>query len=161
MSNHKATPEQWSADRYDWSKADTEAMTGDSAFRCILELRDRVMALEAQGRNYPETPDSSTPPLVATDEELRAAWSAPGTNLDAFRAIYDLGVAHGQARSQKVAELAPVAGGLVKRVDDVISDETGHVATIEARAAILEVARWMREQGFKNAAHLLEQEAGR
>jgi len=34
------------ADRYDWSKADTEAMDGDPAFRCILELLARVEALE-------------------------------------------------------------------------------------------------------------------
>jgi hypothetical protein len=50
MNNYEATPEQWKADRYDWSKAGSEAMTGDSAFRCILELRARVEALEAQGR---------------------------------------------------------------------------------------------------------------
>jgi hypothetical protein len=62
MSNHKATPEQWKADKYDWSKADTEAMDNDSAFRCILELRSRIEQLEAQA-NHPVIPDSSTPPL--------------------------------------------------------------------------------------------------
>jgi hypothetical protein len=46
MTEHKATPGQWAADRYDWAHADTEAMDGDSAFRCILELRSRVEALE-------------------------------------------------------------------------------------------------------------------
>jgi hypothetical protein len=72
------------------------------------ELRARVEALEAQASNYPETPDSSTRPPVATDEELRVAWNVPGTNLDAFRAIYDLGVAHGLARSREVAKPANV-----------------------------------------------------
>jgi hypothetical protein len=42
MTGYKATPEQWKADKYDWSKADTEAMDNDSAFRCILELRARA-----------------------------------------------------------------------------------------------------------------------
>jgi hypothetical protein len=31
----------------------------------------------------------------------------------------------------------------------------------EARAAILEVAKWLREQGWIGATDLLEQEAGR
>jgi hypothetical protein len=62
---YKATPEQWKADKYDWSKADTEAMDGDSAFRCILELRSRIELLEAQARNYPAILNSSTPPPVA------------------------------------------------------------------------------------------------
>jgi len=49
-------PEQFTTCRYDWSKADTEAMEGDPAFRCILELRtarrpkppsDKELALNA------------------------------------------------------------------------------------------------------------------
>jgi hypothetical protein len=117
MNNHKATPEQWKADKYDWSKADTEAMTGDSAFRCILELQARVVALEAQAGNYPAIPDSSTPPPVATDEDLGKTYrNSVGCNLDRYRAIYNLGVAHGQASSREVAEPAPVAGVLARRI---------------------------------------------
>jgi hypothetical protein len=51
MTEHKATLGQWSADRYDWARADTEAMDGNSAFRCIMELRSRVEALEASDTN--------------------------------------------------------------------------------------------------------------
>jgi hypothetical protein len=133
---------------------------------CILELRSRIEQLEAQASNYPAIPDSSTPPPVATDEELRAAWNVPGTNLDAFRVIYNLGVAHGQASSREVAEPAPVAGGLVERVklaiDSALYDEDDH-QWHEARAAILEVAKWLREQGTPASgwAMRLEQEAGR
>jgi len=54
MNDFKATPEQWKADKYDWSKADTEAMECDSAFRCILELRSRIEQLEAQANRIPE-----------------------------------------------------------------------------------------------------------
>lgn len=63
MTEHKATPGQWNADRYDWARADTEALDGNSAFRCIMELRSRVEALEAAAKpaesNYPAEPDSS------------------------------------------------------------------------------------------------------
>jgi hypothetical protein len=169
MDNYKATPEQWFADRYDWSKADTEAMTGDSAFRCVLELRDRVEALEAQAGNLKGSLTSSTPPPVATDEELGKAWDAAGvggTYSDCLRTIYNLGVAHGllQARSQELAEPAPVAGGLVERITLAIDrapfDEGDHLWD-EARAAILEVARWLGERGGNQAAILLRREAGR
>jgi hydrogenase maturation factor len=50
MTEHKATPGQWNADRYDWARADTEALDGNSAFRCIMELRSRVEALENDRR---------------------------------------------------------------------------------------------------------------
>jgi hypothetical protein len=159
MTGYKATPEQWEADRYDWSKAGSEAMTGDSAFRCILELRARVEALEAQGNHIGDI-NKMVPPPVATDEELGETWdTAPGgTSVASRRAIYNHGIEHGQAGSREVAEPAPVAGGLVERVksaiDSVSLDE-------EARAAILEVARWMQQQGWQAAGEWLEVEAGR
>ena len=69
-----------------------------------------------------------------------------------------------QARSREVAAPAPVVGGLMERVklaiDSALYDEDDHQWN-EARAAILEVATWLREQGWKEAADLLEQEAGR
>lgn len=36
----------------------------------LHDLLARVAKLEAQASNYPEIPDSSTPPPVATDEEI-------------------------------------------------------------------------------------------
>jgi len=180
---YKATPEQWA-----------EAGAFASATRaCILELRARIEQLEAQANH---SPGATKMAPVATDEELKAMWNVPGTNLEVFRAVYDLGVAHGsreatdeelddtwhkttggtflarrravydlgvahgQAGSREVAEPAPVAGGLVERVRlaifSVSLDE-------EARAAILEVAKWLREQGTPASgwAMRLEQEAGR
>jgi hypothetical protein len=127
---------------------------------CILELRARVEALEAQGRNYP---DSSTPPPVATDEELMDTVSKAGTSwIQGLRASYNLGVTHGQAGSREVAEPAPGAGGLVERVADMISNgDDGHHWHDQARAAILEVARWLRSHDINGSAKVLEQEAGR
>ena len=159
MNDLKAAPEQWKADKYDWSKADTEAMDNDSAFRCILELRSRIERLEAQASNYLAIPDSSTPPPVATDEELRDIWDCAFD----LRAIYNLGVAHEAARWREVAEPAPVAEGLVASVAySITEDSDGPInCKNEARAAILELATWLREQGCDEAANLLEQEAWR
>ena len=58
---------------------------------------------------------------------------------------------------------APVAGGLMERVAYAITgDSDGPINwKNEARAAILEVAKWLREQGLIIDADLLEQEAGR
>jgi hypothetical protein len=77
MNNHKATPEQWKADKYDWSKADTEAMDNDSAFRCILELRARVEALEAQAGSQ-EVAEPA--PVAGEAEELVAELRAMATD---------------------------------------------------------------------------------
>jgi len=158
MTNtYKATPECW-----EWQEKWASKEVPDEDSSCFLELRARVEALEDQASNYPAILDSSIPPTVATDEDLRAAWNVPGTNLDAFRAIYNLGIKHGQASSREVAAPAPVAGGLVERVKLAIEiaefDLHAHQWD-EARAAILEAAKWLREQAL-TAAALLEQEAG-
>ena len=68
-----------------------------------------------------------------------------------------------QASSREVAEPAPVAVELVERVklaiDSALYDEDEHQWN-EARAAILEQATWLREQGLEGVAALIEQEAG-
>jgi hypothetical protein len=110
MNDFKATPGQWD---------ELEGWAGHgSTVACILELRARVEALEAHANHIGDS-NKMVPPPVATDEELRAAWNVPGTNLDAFRAIYNLGLEHGQAGSRKMAEPAPVARGLV---DELVVD---------------------------------------
>jgi hypothetical protein len=157
MTGYKATPHKW---------RELEEFSSDDANACILELRARVEALEAQGRNYPETPDSSTPPPVATDEELRDIVALASTLGQARRAIYDLGIEHGLAFSREVAEPAPVAGELVERVKLAIDraqfDEDEHQWD-EARAAIFEVAAWLDTRGQHGCSLWLreELEAGR
>jgi hypothetical protein len=97
MNDFKATPEQW------------EQLQGwaghGSTVACILELRDRVAKLEAQAGNLKGSLTSSTPPPVATDEELNKIWNFEDTWKGGLRAVYYLGVAHGQAGSREVAEL--------------------------------------------------------
>jgi len=155
MTNHKATPEQWK--KVEESAAPSAVVTGGSTDSCILKLRARGEALEAHG-NHIGNSNKMVPPPMATDEDLRAIWYSAYDLGQALRAIYDLGVAHGQACSREVAEPAPVAGALVKRVrlaiDSVSLDE-------ESRAAILEVVRWLRERHWVDAPDALEQEAGR
>jgi hypothetical protein len=156
MSNYKATVKQWEQVGK-WSNRDQS-----STDACILELRDRVQALETQANHFVDVPKMVS---AATDENLRGLWRAKNGFLEALRAIYDLGVAHGQARSRKVAEPAPVAGGLVERVANAIGDADNEGLTNmtwnhHARAAILEVARWMQQQGWKAAGEWLEVEIG-
>jgi hypothetical protein len=65
MNDFKATPEQWIdvefCDKDDFNSA------------CVLELRARVEALEAQAGNLKGSLTSSTPPTVATDESAARA----------------------------------------------------------------------------------------
>jgi hypothetical protein len=149
MNNYKAKADQWD---------ELEGWAGHgSTVACILELRDRVMALEANANHIGDI-NKMVPPPVATDTELEGIWDRSSDFEPALRAIYDLGVAHGQARSQEVAEPAPVAGGLVVRVAHVIDTGSGEA---EARAAILEVAGWLRSYHLIIPAKVLEKEAGR
>ena len=179
MNNFKAT-------QTDWVNVEHSAII-HAAEACILELRSRIEQLEAQASNYPEIPDSSTPPPVArvtrdkdetgnyvivhntatpppvaTDEDLWKLWAEFG--FAAFRIIYNLGIKHGQASSREMEEPAPVAEGLTERVklaiDSALYDEDDH-QWHEGRAAILEVETWLREQGWEKVADLIEQEAGR
>ena len=161
MTEHKATPEQWTADRYDWARADTEALDGDPAFRCIMELRDRVEALEAAQRPTVTVPADSLAgrqpwaamsfrgamllaPLDCIDEDL---WIADR--------IYEMGLADGKNATtgntapvtRDRAEDAPAPShSLVERVVDAIYSSATNGVREEARAAIREVAAWLRQR---------------
>ena len=134
-------------------------------FRDVLETRtlEGVCLRAIAPGDFSFDEGQATPPTVATDDELRAIWDRAYDLRQALRALYNLGVEHGRASSREVAEPAPVAGGLVERVSDAITSETGsRWASTEARAAILEVATFLREQGaFFTSSDLLEQEARR
>jgi len=160
MDNYKAKPEHWQVVEH--------YSTESRPYACILELRARVEALEAQANHFGDI-NKMVPPTVATDEELWNIWAnRPNRPLSApaaLRAIYNLGIEHGQAGSREVAEPAPVAGGLVERVAAAIHPDRcadPNLYLHEARAAILEVARWLRsELVSRNVAERLERETGR
>jgi hypothetical protein len=168
MTNqHQATPDDW-AQQEDWAN---RSVFSDSS--CLLELRDRIEALEATQqplaftgkvvapikapitRDRDETGDCiivhDTPALnsslverIATDAELCQVYNdAPEHGFGpALRAVYDLGREDGAAPTHPGPESSP-AGSLVDRVQQSIDD---HPFGEEARAAILEVAAWLREQ---------------
>jgi hypothetical protein len=116
----------------------------------------------------PTVKDSLTDPAgslvdrTATDAELCQVYNdAPDHCVSALRAVYDLGRQHG---------VAPIRSGpespLVERVADAIAAQAtsaGIVNDRPARAAILEVAAWLREQGTPASdwAMRLESEANR
>ncbi len=175
MTDYKATPEQWTTDAARWLEA-------------ILELRARVEALEAS-QQQPEPIDEeenerrfhACMDLIrnATPEQIRAAAGLPERPASKVYEINEpLQLTPEQA--QRVRDLlapeprrnypAKPDSSLVKRVALAISgieyglkrDEEAVNWASEARAAIREVAAWLREQqdGDLVAATVLELEAG-
>jgi hypothetical protein len=171
----------------------------------ILELRDRIKALEAAQNLRQQDEDVkrvvADPHPVATDEELAvrfadAAKAAISGRKDydksltfadiakaQCRALYDLGIRHGQANSKptakrrdtsacqnigscdvndhQVGSSAP-ADGLVEMLVNLL----GHYGDGTARAAIRGVADWLQQRTDTIAngsqwADLLREEAGR
>jgi len=114
----------------------------------LEQLQARVEALEAQANHFPGATKMVPVAKVTRDRDETGNYV----------------IVHDTATSPPVADPAPVAGGLVERITLAIDrapfDEGDHLWD-EAHAAILEQAEWLREQGWKEAADLLEQEAGR
>jgi hypothetical protein len=163
---HKATPDDW-AQQEDWAN---RSVFSDSS--CIIELRDRIEALEVRQlithgitaeEVAPSSPAGSLVERIATDAELCQVYNdAPEHGFGpALRAVYDLGREHGAAPTQPGPE-----SPLVERVADAIAAQAtsaGIVNDRPARAAILEVATWLREQDGVGllAATVLTREANR
>jgi hypothetical protein len=144
------------------------ALDGAAYPQVLLHLLDRVEALEQestckQSLQVPPTPEAAP---EATDAELRQIWEGAGYVEDALRTVYNLGRQHGAAQppAAQPAPVAAPAGGLVERVALAIGGEGDHPAnwTPKARAAIREVAAWLRsELNLSVADLLLEQECKR
>ena len=136
---HRATPEQW-----EFIELYADSLDADA---CILELRARIEALEAgatcphvrsidEGTSYcglAESMAAQQPPLFTAEEVARI-----------------------------VAPITP-ADSLIDRVAKALYDapNTHEGWRSEARAAILEVAAWMREQRDLIASTVLTREANR
>jgi len=121
MKDYKAT-------QTDWVNVEHSAII-HAAEACILELRARVEALEAQASNYLAIPDSSTPPSMATDEELDKTWNFEDTWNGSLRAVYNLGVAYSSgsrlraARRPKPPNLKEQALEALERMDQFPTTE--------------------------------------
>jgi len=158
---HRATPEQW-----EFIELYADSLDADA---CILELRDRIEALEAAqqppqdkldrlialDRDYPA---NSLVERIATDAELCQVYNEKTT----LRAVYDLGREHGAAPTRPGPESSP-AGSLMDRLAVALLNTTRNSnADTKARAVILEVAAWLKEKGYNTLqAEALAQEANR
>ena len=139
---HRATPKQW-AIQEKWVDDDD-----DSA--CIIELRDRVEALEAQQRR-----EDKLDRLIALD--------AADPNWEPDPAIAELRAASAEARPT-VKDSLTDAEGLVKRVAKSLGAASGlpsgnwdHCAD----ASIREVAAWLDTKGQHGCSLWLREEADR
>jgi hypothetical protein len=153
---HRATPEQWELVKY---YADVDHHL-DS---CVLELRDRIAALEAAQLDQAESHRFCTDAIVRRVEALEAA--------PTFRVLETgepirMNIVQDEASGQNilVPPSAP-ADSLVERVAIAMrcapncDDESWET---EARAAIREVARWLRSELVSRAvADRLDYEAER
>ena len=141
MINIRATPEQW---------ADTEywAHQYGNAQACILELRSRVEALEAdQWLRHHAKPKQSDATLNTRLHSYKVGEAEP---------IEDWGKGH------TLAQPAP-AGSLVERVARAVENNRAPYGSMsDIRVAIREVALWMDEKACDpDDTRLLREEADR
>jgi hypothetical protein len=129
MTNqHRATPEQWAAQKA-WAVDDDDSS-------CILELRDRVEALEAAQQS------ASAPPREIELELTRKVL------------VGDLTLAEATERLAKSSQVAAQHGpaptdSLVERVAYLLDPDEPSCARGTARAAIREVAAWINERDLQ------------
>jgi hypothetical protein len=167
MTDHKATPEQW---------AMLEERSAPEYDNTILELRARVEALESKYETMRlatlEWGKDVDKLMCWSDQHLQrimaleAAQQQPEPideeeNDRRFHACMDL-IRNATPEQIRAAAGLPERSSLLERVADAINSEAGSCfATIEARAAIGEVAATLKAQCFEHAANWLEQEADR
>jgi hypothetical protein len=166
MTKHKATPEQWAQ-----IELQAQRFNDDS---CLIELRDRVEALEAAQRPTQVNADISRQPWAAM--RFRGVTLLPPIDCadpDSWIAdrIYEMGLADGKNATtgntapvtRDRAEDAPESSdSLVEEVVDAITDASAAYGTADepARAAILAVADWFEQHGWHTSAARLRQEVG-
>ena len=166
MTDYKATPEQWT-DVEDW------AASNGTSHACLLELRARVETLEGAAHKHIVETNSNIVALSTRVESLEAA-ERPASKV--YEISKPLRLTPDQAQ-QVLDQLRPnskpspnssqIGSSLVNRVALAISgieyglerDEEAVNWASEARAAICEVAAWMRENevGY-NAVRWIEQD---
>jgi hypothetical protein len=154
MTDYKATPDQWAYQEH-WAQED-----GDAA--CILELRARVEALEANTKAWRE-------------DHLRLANTCAGMaedRLEFFGKLLPDGESNpedeiidyyskleAQHPGRAVFHQDP---SLAERVAMAITRDGEQARWDEARAAMLEIAKWLElHAGGTRACWLLEREAQR
>jgi hypothetical protein len=123
-NHHRATPEQW-ADQEKWARDDADSS-------CILELRARVEALEGLHKA-----------VVDLNERF---------NLDPLVARVEMLEAHVDNHAPSTPAAPAPADSLVERLANILDPDDPICARGTARAAIREVAAWLRENPGPNSA---------
>ena len=178
LAQHRATPEQWAC-------CEESAAEGGMAHACLLDLRARVEALEAKRdaekalvlaamkaqRQSAPTPLSLTfmvPPSNCRQRLMREGKGYPKSGCDSCGDLSPLW-RQCDAVLESVAARPPIgpaptgpapAGSLVERVAIACAKPCNKTWDDQARAAIREVAAWLREALWEAAPDALEQEAG-
>lgn len=173
MTTYQATPRAW---------ADVDGMSGPGSpeNQCLLELRARVEALETAAHKHIVETSANILALASRVEALEAKYETQrlatlewGKDVDKVMRWSDQHLQRImalEANSKPTPNSSQIRSSLVDRVALAISgieyglerDEEAVNWDPEARAAIREVAAWMRENecGY-NAVRWLEQEAER
>jgi hypothetical protein len=183
INQHKATPDDW-AQQEDWAN---RSVFSDSS--CIIELRDRIEALEVgqqplaftgkvvapitrdrdETGNYLIVHDTPAPAgslveRIATDAELCQVYNnAPEHGFGpALRAVYDLGREHGAAPTRPGLESAPTSSLMDRLAVALLNTTRNSNADTKACTVILVVAAWLKERGYSTLlTEALAQEANR
>jgi hypothetical protein len=137
---------------------------------CFLELRDRIVVLEAAQQPPQDKldrlialdrddPTNSLVDRIATDAELCQVYNEKTT----LRAVYDLGRQHGAAPTRPGPESAPTSSLMDRLAVALLNTTRNSNADTKARTVILVVAAWLREQDGVGllAATVLTREASR
>jgi hypothetical protein len=170
QQQHRATPEQWAV---------VEELSSGSIASCVFELRDRIENLKTEAEEREATNLSSFCELEARIAALEAGQTCPhivssdeGTSYcalaeqtqDKLDRLIELDRAldsKSTPNDRQIRSSAP-ADSLVERVARAICEAPPPIEgwRSEARAAIREVARWLRSELVSRAvADRLEQEA--
>jgi hypothetical protein len=144
MTDHKATPEQW-------AQIEAWMEIGSQYSACVLELRARIEALESNTKQW-------------RIDHFKLANTCASMAPDRFQFFNSL--LPDSDISKPCPNSSQIGSSLAKRVNLAIYTEYARskgVVYLEARAAIREVAAWLREKydGDLVAATVLEREAKR
>jgi len=162
MTDYKATSDQWNQVQ---KCAD---VVGSSDCSAILELRARVEALEAAAHKHIVETSANILALSTRVESLEAAEREASKvyqiskplklTPDQVQQVLD----QLRPKSKPTPNPSQIRSSLVERVVMAIGRDSETARWNEARAAIREVAAWLREQhdGDLVAATVLEREAG-
>jgi hypothetical protein len=154
MTNqHRLTPAQWES---------IELYAEDNAYdACFLELRARIEALEATQHAHVDTSHLTDAKRKQIQEELARPATFAELLMPPPRTTTPITRDRDETGDYLIVQNAPVT--LLDRVAQAIyaAPNTSEGWRSEARAAILEVAAWMREQRDLLASTVLTREANR